>query len=139
MDKDLSSGGINRSAALTLSILVNGLLIGYLVRDYKELIAPVHQAGTAHFVVASRGRCALSGNRRNFAVRRSSSIESPRKDKLMDEKETLDQLLALNRQAVLEWTLLAFHKDAAARAKIHAELSYDLERLGTGGKSHRSR
>ncbi len=53
----------------------------------------------------------------------------------MDKKETLEQLLALNRQAVFEWMLLAFHKDAAARAKIHAELSYDLKDLGLDEKA----
>lgn len=53
----------------------------------------------------------------------------------MNEKETLEQILTAQRQAVLEWVLLAFHKDAAARAKIQAELSYDLKDLGLEEKA----
>ena len=54
----------------------------------------------------------------------------------MNEKEIAEQFEKILRQNALEWLLIGFHRDAAARAKIHAELSYDLKDLGLEEKAN---
>jgi hypothetical protein len=48
----------------------------------------------------------------------------------VDDQEIAAHIEKIMRRNTLEWILVGFHKDAAARAKIHAELSYDLKDLG---------